>query len=218
MTIKPTPLDLTAMRREYLQGGLQRTDLAVEPMAQLQSWFSQASEAQLQDASAMVLATVGASGSPSQRVVLMKQLDEQGIVFYTNYASRKAQDMAQEPKVSVHFSWLELERQVLVEGVVSKISTLENQHYFAQRPRESQLAAWASRQSSSVESRAPLDEQLEEMRVKFDGAEVPLPPFWGGYRINPHRVEFWQGREARLHDRFEYSQHGSLWKVSRLQP
>ena len=218
MSEVPINRDLQAMRREYLHGGLRRRDLASSPMAQLQVWFQQACDAQLQDPSAMVLATVNLAGMPSQRVVLMKQLDEQGIVFFTNYGSAKADDIAHNDKVSAHFAWLELDRQVRVEGAIEKISAEASATYFCKRPGDSQLAAWASRQSQPVASRSDLDELLKESEAKFSHQDVPAPDFWGGYRIIPQRVEFWQGRAARLHDRLVYTASEDGWQVGRLQP
>lgn len=212
-------MDLEHVRREYLQSGLQREDLNDSPIKQFETWLEQAFASNLADPTAMVLATVSADGFPSQRIVLLKHLDEQGFVFYTNYASAKAQDIAHSPKVSLHFPWHPMERQVKVQGEASKISTAESLKYFLSRPKDSQLAAWASAQSRVIESRKLLLAQFENMKQKFADGNIPLPDFWGGYRIKPLRFEFWQGRENRLHDRFAYQKNEqNAWDINRLAP
>lgn len=209
---------ISAMRREYLLGGLNRDQLSADPVEQLQLWFRQACDVGLQDPSAMTLATVNSDGQPSQRIVLMKQLDAAGIVFFTNLGSQKALDIAANPGVSAHFAWLPLERQVKVEGSASRLSTAESLKYFLSRPKESQLAAWASHQSRPIASRLLLEEQFQRMKNRFRAGEVPLPSFWGGYRIVPGRIEFWQGRASRLHDRFVYEPLNGGWEINRLEP
>jgi pyridoxamine 5'-phosphate oxidase len=212
-------MDLEQIRREYLSGGLRREHLNDNPFQQFEAWLQQAVASQIPDPTAMVLATVDAVGQPDQRLVLLKQMDDQGFVFYTNYASKKARDIAANAKVSLHFPWHMMERQVRVNGIATRLSTAESLKYFVSRPAESQLAAWASQQSSRIDSRRFLLDQFERMKEKFAEGKIPLPDFWGGYRVVPHRFEFWQGGASRLHDRFEYllSTPGS-WDIGRLAP
>jgi pyridoxamine 5'-phosphate oxidase len=212
-------LKLDDFRREYTQGGLELGDLAASPFEQFNRWMEQTIKSGMPDPNAMTIATVDASGQPSQRIVLLKHLDEKGFVFYTNLNSRKAQDLKQNPKISLHFPWYFLERQVKVCGVVEPLSTAEVLKYFISRPRDSQLGAWASYQSKPISSRALLMQQFEAMKNKFAKGEIPLPDFWGGFRVKPHQIEFWQGGAARLHDRFEYNlQTDGGWAIQRLEP
>ncbi len=212
-------MNLEQFRREYLQGGLRRNDLPDDPFVLFANWQQQTIECGLLDPTAMALATVDTNGQPSQRIVLLKNLDERGFVFYTNYQSRKAREMAGNARVALLFPWHVMERQVRVCGVVEKVSMLESMKYFASRPRDSQLAAWASQQSSTLSSRQLLLGQLARMREKFGSGEVPLPDFWGGYRVIPHEIEFWQGGGNRLHDRFQYQrQPDGSWSINRLAP
>lgn len=212
-------LHLEDYRREYLQGGLEREDLAEDPLEQFGRWMQQVIAAGIPDPNAMTIATVDAEGQPSQRIVLLKHLDEKGFVFYTNLKSRKARDLEHNPKISLHFPWYFLERQVKVCGVTEKISTAETLKYFLSRPRDSQLAAWASQQSSPISSRTLLLQQFEAMKNKFSKGEIPLPDFWGGFRVKPHQIEFWQGGANRLHDRFQYTrQADNRWNIQRLEP
>ena len=212
-------LELENFRREYLKGGLELTDLAADPIEQFGRWMQQTIAAELPDPNAMTIATVDATGQPSQRIVLLKHADEKGFVFYTNLRSRKAQELKQNPKISLHFPWYFLERQVKVCGVVEPLSTTEVLKYFISRPRDSQLGAWASQQSRPISSRALLMQQFESMKNKFSNGEIPLPDFWGGFRVKPHQIEFWQGGANRLHDRFQYSlQSDKSWIIQRLEP
>ena len=212
-------LDLESLRTEYTKGGLARENLHENPIEQFKRWMQQTIDAKIPDPNAMTVATVDATGQPSQRIVLLKNLDEKGFVFYTNLKSRKAQDLLQNPKVSLHFPWYFLERQVKVCGVVEQLSTAEVLKYFVSRPRDSQLGAWASHQSRPISSRALLIQQFETMKNKFSKGEIPLPDFWGGFRVKPHQMEFWQGGAARLHDRFEYNlQTDNSWTITRLEP
>lgn len=212
-------LQLEDFRREYTQGGLDLPDLAADPFEQFGRWMAQIIKSGIPDPNAMTVATVDATGQPSQRIVLLKHVDEKGFVFYTNLNSRKAQDLKQNSKVSLHFPWYFLERQVKVCGVVEQLSTTEVLKYFVTRPRDSQLGAWASHQSKPISSRALLMQQFEAMKNKFSRGEVPLPDFWGGFRVKPHQVEFWQGGAARLHDRMQYSlQADGSWSIQRLEP
>ncbi len=211
-------MDLEDMRRDYLKGGLRRDNLADCPFAQFEFWLKQAIDAGLPDPTAMTVATVAANGQPSQRIVLLKHLDTAGFVFYTNYHSRKAQELTDNPLISLHFPWHMLERQVKVCGRVEKVSTTESLKYFSSRPEESQLAAWASAQSRPVSSRQLLMQQFHTMKEKFKQGQIPLPDFWGGYRIVPTEIEFWQGGANRLHDRFQYTRDGENWNIQRLAP
>lgn len=212
-------MDLENIRREYLRGGLRRSDLADDPLQQFALWLQQAIEWQLPEPTAMTLATVSADGQPSQRIVLLKRVDDAGFVFYTNLSSRKAKDMAANGRVSLHFPWHAVERQVKVCGSVTRLSTADAWRYFVSRPRESQLAAWASAQSQVIDSRSLLLNQFESMRHKFAEGEIPLPDFWGGYHVTPTEIEFWQGGAHRLHDRFRYlRQPEGGWRIERLAP
>ncbi|WP_108125698.1 pyridoxamine 5'-phosphate oxidase [Saccharospirillum mangrovi] len=213
-------MKLDDIRRDYLQGGLNRADLEADPIRQFEGWLKQAVDAQLSaDPTAMTLATVDASGQPSQRVVLLKALDERGFVFYTNYDSHKGRDIAANAKVSLHFGWLALERQVVVYGTAQKLDAAASAQYFHSRPRNSQIGAWTSQQSQPIASREALDAAFADTEARFaDQEDIPLPPFWGGYAIEPTQIEFWQGRGGRLHDRFMYRREGSQWVLERLQP
>lgn len=212
-------LDIDQIRREYLMGGLRRDNLSASPVEQFDLWLQQAIDSGLPDPTAMTLATVDAEGQPDQRIVLLKHSDNRGLVFFTNYGSKKGQDIAANPQVSLHFPWHIMERQVRINGYAEKISSADTARYFTTRPRESQLAAWASRQSQPIRSRKFLMQQFEDMKQRFEGADVALPDFWGGYRVVPTRFEFWQGGGSRLHDRFEYLSNGDgSWTLQRLAP
>jgi len=211
-------VDIGHFRREYLLSGLERSDLVDDPVEQFSLWFNQAKDTDIPDPNAMVLATVGPDGQPSQRTVLLKYYDEEGFVFFTNQKSRKAREIEGNPRVNLHFLWLELERQISISGSAAPISQLESARYFMTRPRDSQIAAWVSNQSSMISSRQLLMQKFQEMKQKFVNGEVPLPSFWGGYRVTPSVIEFWQGRPNRLHDRFLYSRSAEGWTVARLAP
>jgi pyridoxamine 5'-phosphate oxidase len=211
-------MDLESIRRDYVQGGLRRADLAADPLDQFERWLAQAINAKIPDPTAMTLATVNGQGEPSQRIVLLKHTDAQGLVFFTNYGSRKAADLAVNDRVSVHFPWHFMERQVKINGLAAKISVVETARYFLSRPRESQLAAWASAQSHPISSRQLLEMQYAQMKAKFAAGQIPTPDFWGGYRITPYRYEFWQGGSHRLHDRFVYEREADGWCIQRLAP
>lgn len=211
-------MDLEDIRREYLKDGLNRNNLDSCPFKQFEKWMGQTIESNIPDPTAMTLATVDSDGQPSQRIVLLKHLDEKGFVFYTNYASTKAKDIAGNAKVSLHFPWHMMERQVKVLGLAQKIPVSESLQYFISRPRDSQIAAWASKQSHQISSREFLLTQYAAMKQKFKDGNVPLPDFWGGYRVVPTQFEFWQGGGSRLHDRFSYLKHDQKWAIEQLAP
>ncbi len=211
-------MDISNFRREYLKGGLQRENLAADPVQQFTDWFEQARKTDIADPTAMILATVDPSGKPSQRAVLLKYYDSSGYVFFTNYGSRKAREIESNSKVSLLFVWLELERQIMITGDARKISTAESAKYFMSRPKDSQVAAWVSSQSHTLTSRQMLMQKFAEMKKKIGEGKVPLPSFWGGYKVVPDEYEFWQGRKNRLHDRFHYLPKGDGWAIERLAP
>jgi Pyridoxamine 5''-phosphate oxidase (EC 1.4.3.5) len=213
-------MKLEDIRREYLAGGLHRESLSEDPFEQFKQWLDQAVASGMADPTAMTVATVSPEGQPSQRIVLLKHFDSEGFVFYTNFGSRKAEDIAHNPRVSLHFPWHSMERQVKIEGLAMRVPVAESLQYFLSRPRDSQLAAWASQQSRKISSRQALLMQYERMKEKFAAGQVPLPDFWGGYRVVPSVFEFWQGGGSRLHDRFEYrfSTASSSWEANRLAP
>lgn len=212
-------MKLEDIRREYSRGGLRREMLANSPIAQFEAWLQQAVDSNLTDPTAMVIATVDGSGQPSQRIVLLKQVDEQGFVFFTNTGSRKAQELEKNNKISLHFPWHGIERQVIVYGEAKPLSTAAVAKYFLSRPQESQLAAWASQQSRPISSRKVLMETFHAMKEKFSKGDIPLPDFWGGYCVVPAKIEFWQGGDHRLHDRFMYTKDATgSWQVERLNP
>jgi pyridoxamine 5'-phosphate oxidase len=195
--------------------------LSASPFDQFKLWMEQAIEAGIQDPTAMSVATVSAEGKPWQRMVLLKDFDQRGFVFYTNLGSRKAKEIDANAQVSLHFPWLQLDRQVIVGGRAERLSTVDVMKYFLSRPKGSQLAAWASKQSSRINSRQALETQFAQIKEKFAEGEIPLPDFWGGFRVVPEEIEFWQGGGMRLHDRFSYSRsedNNDDWDVSRLSP
>ena len=211
-------MSLEDNRREYDYGSLNRDSLLDDPYAQFDLWMKQALEAKIQDPTAMSLATVDSNNQPSQRMVLLKQFDQRGFVFYTNLESRKAMDIKQNARVSLHFPWLQLDRQVIVAGRAEPLTSDEVMQYFTSRPLESQIAAWASKQSSIISSRQVLEQQYHDIKEKYATGEVPLPDFWGGYRVVPEEVEFWQGGEKRLHDRFRFVRKPKGCVINRLSP
>jgi pyridoxamine 5'-phosphate oxidase len=210
--------DVARMRRDYDAGALEIDALGNDPIAAFERWLAAMVDAGVPDANAMVVATTGADGAPSARTVLLRGVDGRGFVFYTNRESRKGHDLAANPRAGLVFVWLAVRRQVLVAGDVEHVSDAESDAYFATRPRGSQLAAWASPQSAPIASRALLDAAVAEAAARFEGADVPRPPFWGGYRVVPTAMEFWQGRADRLHDRFRFERTPAGWEVSRLGP
>ena len=211
-------MDLAEMRNEYTRSGLIKEELEDNPFLQFEMWFKQAKEANLHEINAMTLTTVAENGQPFARTVLLKYFDQRGLVFFTNYESRKAKHIAQNPRVSLLFPWLELERQVHITGKAEKISTAESLKYFLSRPKGSQIGAWVSNQSSVITSRQLLMAKFEELKQKFKDQEVPIPSFWGGFRVKPDSIEFWQGRQYRLHDRFLYALENGDWEIKRLAP
>lgn len=211
-------MSLEENRREYDYGKLSRESLLDNPFDQFTLWMNQAIEAGVQDPTAMSVATVSSEGKPWQRMVLLKGFDKKGFVFYTNLGSRKAKEIEANAQVSLHFPWLQLDRQVIIGGRAERLSAVEVVKYFLSRPKESQLAAWASKQSSRINSRQALETQFAQIKEKFSKGDVPLPDFWGGYRVVPEEMEFWQGGESRLHDRFSYSRDGDDWNIDRLSP
>ena len=208
---------LSALRREYSLKQLSRSSVEKNPFDQFSVWMNEALTLEILDATAMTVATVDADCHPSARVVLLKGYGPYGFVFYTNYESKKARDLAANPNAVLHFFWPELERQIIINGRVEKTSLEESENYFKSRPVDSQIGAWASNQSSKLPSRDSLEERFEEMKKKY-GDNVPLPPFWGGFRLIPDRFEFWQGRASRLHDRICYDLLDENWTISRLSP
>jgi pyridoxamine 5'-phosphate oxidase len=212
-------MDIHDLRREFIRQKLELEDLKKDPFEQFDIWFQTALKEIDLDPNSMALATVGDDGIPSQRSVLLKYYDSSGFVFFTNYSSRKSQQISLNPFVSLMFLWLPLERQIIIEGKAEKVSKAESVKYFASRPAGSQLGAWVSNQSSIISSRSILLAKLEEIKRKFKDGKIPLPDFWGGYRVIPHRIEFWQGGENRLHDRFLYEkQTDGNWTINRLAP
>lgn len=211
-------MNVSDVRREYGAAGLSEEDLAGDPIAQLRVWLDQARQVYPEEFTSMTLATADREGRPSARVVLLKGLDERGLVFYTNYDSRKGRELAENPRACLVFYWAMLDRQVRIEGTVERTSREESEAYFISRPLGSRLGAWASPQSRTIAGRDELERRLREVEERF-GEEVPLPASWGGYRVRPETVEFWQGRPSRLHDRLRYSlQPGGGWRVERLAP
>ena len=210
-------VDLTKLRIELRKRGLSRSNLDDDPVKQFSLWFTEAIDSGIVEPSAMSLATTDES-EIGIRTVLLKYFDDKGFVFYTNYKSKKSRQIETRPEAALLFSWLTLERQIKIVGSVEKVSSLESIKYFASRPKDSQIGAWASKQSTTISSRDILQSQFESMKQKFSSGEVPLPDFWGGYRVIPRTIEFWQGRESRLHDRFIYQRSEDGWTISRLSP
>lgn len=212
-------ISVADLRKEYTFQGLSETDAHPNPFEQFKIWFDQALAAQLPEPNAMTIATATTDGKPYARIVLLKDYDERGFVFYTNYESHKGQQLVQNPWGAIAFWWAQLERQVRIEGYVEKVSEVESDEYFQSRPKGSQLGAWASSQSQVIDSREVLERRLEQLKEEYENKEVPRPPHWGGFRVIPDEIEFWQGRPSRLHDRLLYrrSEDGS-WKIQRLAP
>lgn len=212
-------IDVSGLRRVYAEGGLSEADLTKEPIDLFEAWLKQAIDSGIHDPHGMVVSTVSAEGQPSSRMVLLKNYDRDSLVFFTNYGSRKAHEIEGNPKISILFPWYMLERQVAFQGTAERLSTLEVIKYFTSRPRDSQIGAWTSHQSSKISARSALESKFMELKQKFKNGEVPVPTFWGGYRVRFNTVEFWQGRPSRLHDRFMYTKNeNGVWEVNRLAP
>ena len=211
-------LDLQSMRREYRRAELDESTVAADPFTQFEHWFSEAQKAEVPEPNSMLLATSGTDNYPNIRAVLLKRFDERGFVFFTNYNSDKARELSENPRAAAEFIWLELERQIRIRGRCEKVSTAESLAYFATRSRDSRIGAWISDQSRIIGSRKLLQMQFEKMKAKFKDGDIPLPDFWGGYRLIPENIEFWQGRENRLHDRILYTRHAAQWNIERLSP
>ena len=210
--------NIAAIRKEYMLRSLSENDVNKNPMKQFAAWWDDAIDSNIEEVNAMTLATVNEQGYPSSRIVLLKDFNENGFVFFTNYESRKGKSLSIHPKVSIVFFWKELERQIRVEGVVEKISEEESTAYFTSRPVESKIGAWASPQSEVIESRDFLESRFKNFEEKYSEIEIPKPPHWGGYIVKPSRIEFWQGRPGRLHDRIEYNKNNEGWTIDRLAP
>lgn len=207
------------IRKDYSLKTLNETELASNPFQQFADWWQQAIESQIDEVNAMTLATASLEGVPSARIVLLKGYDERGFVFYTNYESAKGQELAENPRASLLFFWKELERQVRITGLVEKVSSTESDEYFLSRPTGSQIGAWASPQSHIIENRSWLENKVKELEAKFSTEKLARPTHWGGYRVKPVIIEFWQGRSSRLHDRIQYTlQENGSWKIERLAP
>jgi len=222
MTFLATPTQTNAdpaeTRARGMARGLDLPDLDADPIVQFEHWYQQTIECKLPEPNAMSLATVGSDGQPSLRTVLLKLYDAQGFVFFTNYQSQKARQIDANDRVALLFPWVALARQVKVIGRATRLPSAESLKYFATRPRGSQIGAWSSPQSEVITSRSLLEQKVAEMKRRFADGEVPLPDFWGGYRVTPQRIEFWQGRDSRLHDRFRYSRDDDGWRIERLAP
>jgi pyridoxamine 5'-phosphate oxidase len=217
--MKKEKLSIADLRIEYKKGTLDERDVERNPFDQFNNWFKEAIASEIPEVNAMALATANKQGRPSVRMVLLKQYDDRGFVFFTNYKSKKANDLKENPQAALLFFWEPLERQVRITGGIEKISVAESFEYFRTRPIDAQLGAWASQQSSEISARSLLEKAFGEMLEKFKNGQIPLPPFWGGYRVIPDEFEFWQGRVNRLHDRIAYYKHdGGLWKIVRLSP
>ena len=211
-------MSIADIRREYALARLDEKSVSHDPMVEFARWFAEAQDARVEEVNAMTLATASSDGAPSARIVLLKAFDASGFVFFTDYRSRKGEELEANPRAALVFFWSELERQVRITGSVTRTSAKESASYFRTRPLGSRLGAWVSHQSLVIPSRTPLETGMREAEARFSGGEVPLPPYWGGYRVAPQAIEFWQGRESRLHDLIRYSRDGERWKVERLSP
>lgn len=211
-------LNIAALRHDYVAQGLRRADLDPDPIKQFAKWFGEAAAAEIRDVNAMSLATATSDGIPSVRIVLLKGVSERGFVFFTNYRSEKGRELEENPRAALNLFWVQLERQIRISGPVEKTSREESEEYFHSRPLGSQLGAWASEQSEVIPNREVLEAKLTELTAQYASGVIPLPSHWGGYRVKPETIEFWQGRTNRLHDRFRYAREESGWKIERLAP
>jgi pyridoxamine 5'-phosphate oxidase len=213
------PIDIAGLRFDYSAHGLRRADLDPDPIRQFTLWFTDAANAGIRDANAMSLATATPDGEPSVRIVLLKGFDERGFVFFTNHSSEKGKQLGANPRAALALYWVQLERQIRIAGAVEQTSRQESERYFHSRPQGSQLGAWVSRQSEVIDSRQILDARLTKITERYADGQIPLPPHWGGYRVTPKTIEFWQGRQNRLHDRFRYTRQSTGgWLIDRLAP
>jgi pyridoxamine 5'-phosphate oxidase len=212
------PFDLAALRQEYFTHGLRRIDLDPDPIRQFGIWYNAAVEVGISEVNSIALATVAENGQPTVRIVLLKSFDPAGFVFYTNYLSEKGRHLEKNARAGLVIHWKELDRQIRIDGISEKLSREESSRYFHSRPIGSQLGAWVSHQSEVIDARRMLEAKLAELEERFASQEIPCPTYWGGYRVKPERIEFWQGRPNRLHDRFRYTRAGDAWRIDRLAP
>ncbi|HYF38480.1 MAG TPA: pyridoxamine 5'-phosphate oxidase [Gemmatimonadales bacterium] len=212
------PVSVADLRREYARARLDEANVSPDPVTEFARWFDEAVKAEVQEPNAMTLATAGPDSAPSARIVLLKGFDERGFVFFTDYRSQKGTELEQNPRAALVFYWPELERQIRITGSTGPVGRQESEAYFRTRPRSSRIGAWVSHQSQVIASRQSLEERVPEMEQRFPGEDVPLPPYWGGVRVTPGTLEFWQGRTSRLHDRIRYTKIGGAWRIERLSP
>ena len=212
------PTSVADLRREYARARLDESNVSPDPITEFARWFEEAVKAEVQEPNAMTLASVGPDGAPSARIVLLKGFDERGFVFFTDYRSQKGIELKQNPRAALVLYWPELERQVRITGAAALIERRESEAYFRTRPRGSRISAWVSHQSQVIAGRKVLEERVPELERKYPGDDVPLPPYWGGLRLAPATIEFWQGRTSRLHDRIRYTRSADTWRIERLSP